>query len=80
MYTIIVASNNQSIFLYLFNFDVCYLNLQLSLDLVFGFGGDLSRTLWNALETNLKSLGGMIGNCLAPPNEEYVFPRDLYRY
>ena len=61
-------------------FDVCYLNLQLSLDLVFGFGGDLSRTLWNALETNLKSLGGMIGNCLAPPNEEYVFPRDLYRY
>ena len=61
-------------------FDVCYLNLQLSLDLVFGFGGDVSRRLWNALQSNLKSLGGILGNCVAPPNEEYIFPRDLYRY
>ena len=55
------------------NWFATYVGRILILDLVFGFGGDLSRTLWNALETNLKSLGGMIGNCLAPPNEEYVF-------
>ena len=25
-------------------------------------------------------IGKEIGSCLAPPKEEYVFPRDLYKY
>ena len=54
----------------------CYLNTQYPYDVVIGGGRNLSQ--W--LRETMASKGLPFANCLAPPEEEYVFPRDLYRY
>ena len=54
----------------------CYLNNQYPTDVVIGGGRNLSA--W--LRETMASKGLPLANCLAPPEQAYVFPRDLYRY
>ena len=57
----------------------CYLNVQEVSDCAVGVGKNISDVVRRWLE-KLGVVGKVIGSCLSPPEEEYVFPRDLYRY
>ena len=60
----------------------CYLNEENALEV--GFGNDALARLGPRIRAALDKLPVAavkdLGECFAPPPEEYQFPRDLYRY
>ena len=62
----------------------CYLNTQFPADVALGVAVPfLGRNLSEAIRDALRRVPGVrvaLADCLAPPAEEYEFPRDLYRY
>lgn len=58
----------------------CYLNSQFPYDVVLGGGRNLSSWLREYVREKAPQLLHSLGDCLAPPTREYVFPRDLYAY
>ena len=58
----------------------CYLNTQFPYDVVLGGGRNLSSWLREYVRGHVPIAGHALGDCLAPPQREYVFPRDLYAY
>ena len=58
----------------------CYLNFEFPYDVVLGGGRKLSSWLREYVRSHVKVVGKALGECFAPPEHEYVFPRDLYAY
>jgi len=58
----------------------CYLNDQDALQVALGEGTRASRWLRDEVRKLPLGAAGLIGDCFAPPKQEYVFPRDLFRY
>eukprot|EP00854_Cymbomonas_tetramitiformis_P021033 gene21033-25239_t len=56
----------------------CYLNMQKGTDVVFGGGVYVSEALRKILR-DVPFVGKLVGDCIAPPSQEYQFPRDLYK-
>lgn len=64
-------------------FSPCYLNLMHPSDVAFGVASPLSRSLTARMREALRHVPVVdveLADCLAPPPQEYQFPRDLYRY
>ena len=56
----------------------CYLNEQDAIQVAIGSGAQAA--VWLREHVRKLPLIGELGNCFAPPQSEYEFPRDLYAY
>ncbi|CAM9216828.1 unnamed protein product [Chrysoparadoxa australica] len=58
----------------------CYLNRIDPSEMAFGWGKYTLQAVRLLLERVIPSISDSFTNCLAPPVDEYEFPRDLHRY
>ncbi|CAM9778666.1 unnamed protein product [Discosporangium mesarthrocarpum] len=58
----------------------CYLNRHDPIEVGFGWGKLTFQAARVMMNTAFPLQGDTLINCLAPPLNEYEFPRDLYRY